>query len=233
VKETGMRPAEWTIELHCHTYVSGDSLSAPARLLEVCRRRGIDRLAITDHNAVAGARAALALDPERIIPGEEIMTTQGELLAFFVGELVPAGLPPDEALRRLRDQGAFISVSHPFDHVRKGAWNLADLERILDRVDALEVFNARVLSAEPNRLAAELAERARLPGTSGSDAHTYAEVGRAAMVLPPFSDAESLRVSLRSARILRRRSSPLVHLASRYASWRKRLGWRPPGTPKR
>jgi predicted metal-dependent phosphoesterase TrpH len=218
----------WTIELHCHTYYSEDSLNEPGRLLEVCRKRGIDRLAITDHNAVLGARAAAALDPERIISGEEIMTTRGELLAFFVGELVPAGLTPEAAIRRLRDQGAFISVSHPFDSVRKGAWNPEDLEAILDQVDALEVFNARVLSNEPNRRAEQLAQRVSLPGTSGSDAHTYAEVGRAAMQLPPFSDADSLRRALHAARILRRRSSPLVHLASRYASWRKRLGWRPP-----
>ncbi len=181
---------EWTIELHCHTYYSTDSLDTPARLLDVCRRRGLDRLAITDHNVVDGARAAAALDPERVIPGEEIMTTQGELLAFFVRELVPPHLTPEAAIQRLRDQGAFISVSHPFNSVRKGAWRLEDLERILSLVDALEVFNARTLTDEPNRQAAELAARAGLPGTSGSDAHTYAEVGRAAMRLPPFEDAE-------------------------------------------
>ncbi len=48
------------------------------------------------------------------------------------------------------------------------------------------------------------------------------------MELAPFEDADGLRQSLATARIRRRRSSPLVHLASRYAVWRKRMGWRPP-----
>jgi predicted metal-dependent phosphoesterase TrpH len=218
----------WTVELHCHTYHSTDSLVLPERLLAACRRRGLDRVAITDHNRLEGARQAAAMDPERVILGEEIMTTQGELLAFFVEDEIPSGLDPQEAIRRLRAQGAFISVSHPFDAVRHGSWDGADLRRILPLVDALEVFNARTLSDAPNRRAAALASSASLLGTSGSDAHTYAELGRAAMRLAPFEDAEGLRRSLASAQIVRRRSSPLVHLASRYAVWRKRLGWRPP-----
>lgn len=219
----------WTVELHCHTYHSADSLVLPERLLATCRLRGIDRVAITDHNQLQGALEAASIDPERVIPGEEIMTTQGELLAFYVREEIPAGLPPEEAIRRLRKQNAFISVSHPFDAARHGSWDLSDLEQIIPLVDALEVFNARTLTQGPNERAGALAEKNGLLGTSGSDAHTCAELGRAAMELPPFDDAESLRRSLAKARIIRRRSSPLVHLASRYAVWRKQLGWRPPG----
>jgi hypothetical protein len=219
----------WTIELHCHTYHSPDSLVLPRQLLATCRQRGIDRVAITDHNRLAGAREAAALHPEMVILGEEIMTTQGELLAFFVREEIPADLTPEESIRRLRQQDAFISVSHPFDAARHGSWELADLERILPLVDALEIFNARTLTNGPNQRADALARQAALLGTSGSDAHTCAELGRAAMELHPFDDAASLRLSLAKARIRRRRSSPLVHLASRYAVWRKRLGWQPPG----
>lgn len=215
-----------TVELHCHTYYSTDSLLSPARLVETCRRRGIDRVAITDHNRIAGALAAAEIDPERVIIGEEIMTTQGELLAFFLTELVPAGLSPQEAISRLRAQGAFISVSHPFDSVRKGAWAPEDLRLILPLVDALEIFNARTLSDEPNRRAGELADQAGLPGTAGSDAHTAMELGRAVMRLPAFDDVEGFRTALGRGRIIGRRSSALVHLASRYATLRKRWGWR-------
>jgi predicted metal-dependent phosphoesterase TrpH len=223
------RDAEmWMVEFHCHTFHSEDSLVLPEQLLATCLRRGIDRVAVTDHNRLAGARQAAALDPERVILGEEIMTTRGELLAFFVKEEVPAGLTPEEAIQRLRRQAAFISVSHPFDKARHGSWDARDLRRILPLVDALEVFNARTLSDGPNRLAAELAHSASLLGTSGSDAHTCGELGRAAMQLAPFEDAEGLRRSLASATFPRRRSSPLVHLASRYAVWRKRLGWKAP-----
>ena len=55
------------------------------------------------------------------------MTTKGEILAAFVTEEIPRGLSPQETIKRLRDQGAFISVSHPFDSWRNGAWKLEDL----------------------------------------------------------------------------------------------------------
>lgn len=199
----------------------------PERLLAVCRRRGITRLAVTDHNTIHGALQARALDPERVIVGEEIMTTQGELLAFFVEEQVPPGLEPLEAIRRLRGQGAFISVSHPFDALRSGAWSEDDLRVILPHVDALETHNARTWSEAPNRRAAALAAQAGLLATGGSDAHAYVEVGRTTLRLPPFDDAESLRAALTQAEIHHRRSSPLVHLYSRWATYRKALGWAP------
>ena len=108
------------VEFHCHTIASKDSLTRPRDLVDTCRRKGIDRVVVTDHNTVAGARAAHVLDPELIIVGEEIMTTRGEILAAFVSEEVPIGLSPQETIRRLKDQGAFISVSHPFDRWRAG-----------------------------------------------------------------------------------------------------------------
>ena len=217
-----MTPLEWRVELHCHTYASGDSLADPRRLLTVAKEKGIDRLAITDHNTITGAEEAAALDPERVIIGEEIMTTEGELLAYFLREPVPPGLSPEETIARLRTQGAVISVSHPFDYLRKGAWREASLKRILHLVDALEVFNARTWESGPNRRAAEWAQRAGLPGIAGSDAHAPFEVGTARTRLAPFHDAESFRLALRAARVEGRRSLPWVHLVSRYAAWVKR-----------
>ena len=219
-----MTSLEWRVELHCHTHASGDSLADPRRLLAVAKEKGIDRLAITDHNTTSGAMEAAALDPARVIIGEEIMTTEGELLAFFLRERVPPGLPPEETIARLRTQGAAIAVSHPFDYLRKGAWHEASLTRILPLVDALEVFNARTWESGPNRRAAEWARRAGLPGIAGSDAHAPFEVGTAWTRLAPFHDAESFRQALRTARVEGRRSLPWVHLVSRYAVWIKGRG---------
>jgi hypothetical protein len=209
-------------DLHCHTAHSKDCLLEPARLLEICRRRAIGRIAITDHNTIQGARAVFALDPHRVIVGEEIMTSRGELLGYFVKEEVPPGLSPEETIRILRAQGALISVSHPFDGLRAGAWAEADLEPILALVDALEVFNARVARDGANRKAAAMARRAGLAGTAGSDAHSALEVGRAGLKLPEFADAEGLRAALSKAEVVGRRSSYLVHLISRYAAARRR-----------
>jgi hypothetical protein len=213
----------WRVELHCHTHASSDSLADPRRLLAAARHKGIHRLAITDHNTISGALEAAALDPEAIIVGEEILTTKGELLAYFLREEVPQGLSPVETISRLRDQGAVIGVSHPFDYMRKGAWEAADLRAILESVDALEIFNARVWSAAANRRAAEWAGRAGLPGIAGSDAHAPFEVGAVRTLMDPFTDADTFRRALRGARVEGRRSPLWVHLVSRYASWSKAL----------
>jgi len=217
------------VELHCHTYHSEDSLMTPAQILRTCDARGIDRIAITDHNTLTGAQQAADLAPHRVIIGEEIMTTQGELLAFFVSERVPPGLTPGEAIARLRKQRAVISVSHPFDRLRKGSWQRPALLAILPEVDALEVFNARTWSAIPNRQAAQLAEKHGLLATAGSDAHAPCEIGRALLRLPDFSDADTFLQALGLAEIEARRSPPYVHFFSRYAVWRKAMGWSPPG----
>ncbi len=209
------------IELHCHTYRSVDSLMRPERLIELCRRRGIRRLAITDHNSIQGAVEAAAIDPELIIVGEEIQTTEGELLGYFMQEEIPRGLPPEEAIDRLRAQGAFISVSHPCDRYRNGAWDRQALDRILPLVDALEVFNARTITAADNQAAEEIAAGAGLLATAGSDAHAYVEVGRSGMLAPLFGDAAGMREALAQAQIVRRLSSFWVHFLSTYARWRK------------
>ncbi len=214
----------WRTDFHTHTIYSPDSLTQPEKLVATARRRGIDRLIVTDHNRIEGALRCKELDPERVIVGEEIMTTQGELLAAFVREEVPAGLPPLEAIARLRAQNAFISVSHPFDRHRKGHWKDADLLAILPHVDAIETFNARCMFPWHNWRAADFAQAHGIPGTCGSDAHAAFEVGRGTLLLPPFEDATSLKEALKQAvtppLIL---STPLVHFTSRWAVWMKQL----------
>lgn len=211
------------LEFHCHTRFSRDSLTEIDPLLAACRKKGIHRLAITDHNTIAGALTAKKLDPERVLVGEEVLTTEGELLAVYLQEEVPPGLTPEETITILRSQGAFISVSHPFDWSRKGSWRPESLARIAPLVDAIEIFNSRCLSPTANQKALAFAENHRLPGTVGSDAHTLFEVGRAVMELPEFHDAGSLKGSLAQARFVTRMSSPLVHVSSRYAAWVKRV----------
>jgi predicted metal-dependent phosphoesterase TrpH len=210
-------------ELHAHTHASGDCLARPRDLVRVARARGLDRLALTDHNTIRGARAAYALDPALIIIGEEIMTTQGELLAYFVQDEVPPGLTPLETIIRLRAQGAAISVSHPFDRHRQGAWREADLAAILPHVDAIEVFNARCIHAADNARALAFAREHGTLGTVGSDAHSLMELGRAVLDAPPAATGAELAAGWRAARAVTRLSSPAIHLTSRWAATWKRL----------
>ena len=210
------------LEYHSHTNASKDSLTEPADLIRAARRRGLDRVVVTDHNSIAGAKAAQALDPELIIVGEEIMTTKGEILAAFVREEIPAGLTPLETIRILKEQGAFISVSHPFDEWRKGGWKEADLLEIIPFVDAIEVFNSRCMDPNFNHRARAFAEKHHLAGTVGSDAHGVIELGRSVVMLDPFTGPDGMRNVIRNAKYKTKLSPWWVHFISRYASMKKK-----------
>jgi predicted metal-dependent phosphoesterase TrpH len=210
-------------EFHCHTLYSKDSLTSPRALVEACGRKGIDRVVVTDHNTIKGARAAQLFDPERVIVGEEIMTTMGEILTAFVLEEVPPMLSPQVTIKLLRDQGAFISVSHPFDAWRKGGWKEPDLLEIIPSVDAIEVYNSRCMLPSFNTLAKRFAIRHDLAGTVGSDAHIPFELGRSVLLLDPFKDPDELRKVIRSGVAQTHWSPPWFHLTSRYATLRKKI----------
>lgn len=219
----------WRIDLHTHTYVSADSLTDPADLIAAARRAGLDRVAVTDHNTIEGALEARRLAPDLVIVGEEIATaTGGELIAYYVREVVPARLSVEEALGRLREQGAVISVSHPMDRLRGSALGEELTLRLIRQLDALEVFNARCLLSGDNRRAAEMARLHGKAVTAGSDAHTPQEIGAGYLWLPPFEDnpASFLR-SLHSAQAAGRLTGPAPHFASSFAKLRKRFLARP------
>lgn len=217
----------WRVDLHNHTLWSRDCLVRFETILDLCARRQIDRIAITDHNTVEGALRMQEMAPQLVITGEEIMTTEGELLAYYVRETVPAGLTPEETIERLRDQGAVISVSHPFDRLRKGAWQEDSLLRIVDQVDAIEVFNARCLFTEDNQKAKAFAAKYGKLGTAGSDSHTRVEYGTGLALLPPFENTPAgLLQALQAARYDERLSEWWVHTGSTMAKWQRKIGLR-------
>jgi predicted metal-dependent phosphoesterase TrpH len=214
----------WTVELHTHTVYSKDCLTKLDRIQAICQQRGIDKLAITDHNTAKAALELARLYPMLIIPGEEIMTTQGEILAWYIREEIPHKLTPHETIARLKAQGAVIGVSHPFDRYRKGAWKEEELLQIVEDVDAIEVYNARCLHEEDNAKALAFAQKHGKLMTAGSDAHILREYGQAVVKVPPFANnAQGLRQALQSAQRDTRLSPFWVHFGSTYAKWIKRV----------
>lgn len=210
------------VDFHCHTHYSPDSIAQIPALLRSAHAHGLDRLVITDHNCLQGAREAFAREPEFIIIGEEIKTTYGELLVSFVQEEIPANLNPFKVIELLRAQGAFISVSHPFDEFRSG-WPLEMLKEIAPLVDAFETFNARVLNQRMNDEALQFATQYDLPGTAGSDAHDPYEVGRVSLDLPAFTTAAELRSVIRAGKAVGMISPAWVHGFSVIAKTVKRF----------
>jgi predicted metal-dependent phosphoesterase TrpH len=156
--------------------------------------------------------------------GEEIKTTKGEIIAYYVREEVPPGLSPEETIDRLAAQGAVISIPHPLDSLRGSAMGLESVLSIVDRVDALEVRNARCVRKKDNVAAAQLAAQRGMLATAGSDAHLLAEVGACYMEMPPFEDnALSFLAALRSAVPAGVESPFWPHFGSTYAKWYKRF----------
>jgi len=212
-----------TLEMHLHSTGSKDSLMQPGKIIEVANRKNIDKLFVTDHNETGVAKRMQGEYPSRVMVGEEIFTTRGELLAYFITKKVPKGLEPADAIRLLKSQNAFISVPHPYDRQRSG-WEERDLLEILPDVDALEIFNSRCLHNRMNLSAATLAKEKHLLSTVGSDAHIYFEIGTSLVHLLDFKDADGLRKSLESATFETRLSPVWVHFGSRWAANAKRFG---------
>jgi len=216
-------------DLHTHTVHSRDSLTTLSDFLAACLRKGLDRVAVTDHNAISGALQLHEMDPKRIIVGEEIRTTHGELIAYFLSELVPAGLAPQEAIAAVRAQGGIVGVSHPLDSFRREAMGRAALLPLLDQLDFVEGFNARCLLPGDNRAAQALARERGLATTAGSDAHCVWELGRGVTVMPAFDSPSSFLTSLRAARIGGRMTPFWIHLVSSYAKVARRVKGASPG----
>ncbi len=188
------------VEFHCHTVCSLDSSNRIAELLETARQRGIDKLCITDHNTIMCALKAREMAPELVVVGEEVLTDRGEIIGYFLEEEIPKNIPYMRTVELMKQQGAFISIPHPFDIHRHG-WRMQELLELLPHVDALEVFNARCLRSRLNDRALAFAQVQNMPMLAGSDAHSLVELGLATVELPDFNSAEELREALQSAKI--------------------------------
>lgn len=210
-------------DFHCHSIYSSDSLSEIRALIHRAKDSGLGKLILTDHNTIRGALIAKEIDPEYVIVGEEILTSDGgEILAVFVSEEVPEGLSAMETIERLQKQGAFITLSHPFDWFRV-KWKPDMLEQLVPFLDAVEVFNGRVFSNQFNLKAQAFAEKHGLGQIVGSDAHSLSEIGETYLILPEFSDAQSLRRALPDAIPQKYVFPAWIHLLSTYASLKKKL----------
>jgi predicted metal-dependent phosphoesterase TrpH len=214
------------IDLHTHTHYSPDALTSPERFVAACRRRGLDCIAVTDHNTIRGALAVKEIAPFRVIVGAEIRTAEGEIIGLFLSEDVPPGLGAEETIERIRAQGGLVSLPHPTDRFRGGV-GAERLERLAPLVDIVEVMNARTTVKRDNDEAARLAGEHGLVGVAVSDAHSPWELGQAYVEAPPFEGPREFLEALRWGTLAGRPSTPLVHLLSRYAVLRRKLGWRP------
>nr|WP_282594112.1 PHP domain-containing protein [Halorientalis brevis] len=167
--------------MHCHSSLSYDGRDPVDLLLGQAEAVGLDAIAVTDHDEIDASLEAAERAPEYgliAIPGLEVSTAAGHVLALGVTEAVPSGLSFGETLGRVRDLGGIAVVPHPFQESRSGV--LAHISRDdLTAADAIEVYNSRLLTGRANRQAERFAKLREMPMTAGSDAHISEMVGQA------------------------------------------------------
>jgi len=201
--------------MHVHTSCSSDSLIPFDDLLDTCDYNGINCVAVTDHNTIKCAIKLYEIAPSRIIIGEEIRTTMGEIIGLFIKEYIPPGLSPDKTVDRIKEQGGLVYVPHPFDRLRGSVIKRQALEQILPKVDIIEAYNSRNAFSRSNNKAANLiSERVILAGV-GSDAHSRFEVGMAYVLMEPFTCAEDFLSSLAKAEYHTRKTPVMFNLAKK------------------
>lgn len=159
------------LDLHVHTRYSPDSLSSPEALLQEAKRKGLNGIAVTDHETIRGGLEVRDRNRDadfHVIVGSEIKTEAGDVIGLFLEREIRTRRALD-VIQEIHEQGGLALLPHPF----RGR---PPREDVVEAVDFLEVFNAR-LQPERNLQAQELAVRLGKPSVCGSDAHFSSDVG--------------------------------------------------------
>lgn len=172
------------VELHCHTRYSDDSILSLRLLYRKCKKENIKYIAITDHNSIKGAKLFSKYCADHggdvnVIIGEEIMTSEGEIIGLFLKEKIEPGLSVEKTIYQIKCQNGVVYVPHPYDEKRyRTVLNENAIERNKSQIDCIECHNGRNISEQYSIKQNEIADKYHLNKVIGSDAHTLLEIGR-------------------------------------------------------
>lgn len=205
------------IDMHVHTHYSMCGLMSEKAIISACKKKGLNGVAITDHNTIKGALALKKIAPPDflVIIGEEILTREGEIMGYFIEEQIPSQLSPEETIERIKAQKGLVGIPHPFGSFRRSRMRKDVLERIVNAVDIIEVFNSRNIHTKDNQKALILSQKNGLASLVGSDAHLSHEIGKAYVKIDNFDNPQQFLQNLRSARLITNRSGLWVHLVTK------------------
>ena len=207
------------VDLHMHTDHSGDCATPVEVLLNTARDQRLGAIAVTDHNEISGALEAREKAERfgvKVIVGEEVKTaSQGEVIGLFLEEKIPRGLSLEETIAEIRRQGGLVYVPHPFDRMH-AVPDYEHLLKIIDDVDAIEVYNPRVAIGSFNEEAARFAAKYRIVAGAGSDSHVAQGLGSVRIRMRDFDGPQEFLESLREADIITKPSSLLYVQALKF-----------------
>ncbi len=160
-------------DLHVHTTYSSDSLITPKDLVYYAKKCGLNAVAVTDHNELDGAYKIAKETDFLIIPGMEVSSSDGHIVALNVSELIPRGLNARETVLRIHKAGGIAIACHPYVYFKgclKG--------NVCETFDAIEIINARAFPFKRSvKKATETANRLNLSRVAGTDAHYGPQIG--------------------------------------------------------
>lgn len=213
------------VDFHVHSIYSPDSIITFEMLVEYCRRNSVDAVAIMDHDVIEGAlefsRAAGEMLragewAPRVLVGEEIRSSKGEICGLFLNRWIRPGLSPEATMDRIRAQGGLVYVPHPFDLLKFKRLNSSELVDLADRIDILEAFNGKPRFPAANLLARHFLQKHPFPVAAGSDSHEPTRIGAAGVEIEDFDGPSDLLEKLSRARITGRRYSPVSSAITRF-----------------
>jgi predicted metal-dependent phosphoesterase TrpH len=204
------------MDLHCHTWYSHDSILKPNDLVEACLRKGINCIAVTDHNEVDGAKAVARIAPFKVIIGEEIRTRDGEISGLFLKERIPPHLSAVDTVREIKRQKGMVYVPHPFAAGVTMRLHQGVLEALADadKVDIVEGWNSRGLLRSDDLRAQAWALAHGIPFAAGSDSHTRFEIGSCYVELDDFKTPKQMVKNLKRGILTGRKTNLLYPAAS-------------------
>lgn len=169
-------------DLHMHTHYSRCSSLKPLTLLKLAKKHRLDGIAVTDHHEIKGALEVKKLNKDRnfeVIIGEEVSTNYGDVLVYYLNKKIDK-IDFYDVIDEARKQNALIAIAHPFRATLVNDYRFKlPLEKVRNKIDAIECFNARMMFPWNNKKASEIAESLGIAKTAGSDSHFFFEIGTA------------------------------------------------------
>lgn len=199
-----------TVALHVHTLFSPCAETKIEDIPAYCREKGIDVIGVTDHDTITGAVELKAnADGLRVIVGEEVLTSEGEIVGLFLKEEIRPGMSALETCEQIKAQGGLVYIPHPFDPLKIRRLQRKALMRVLDYVDIIEVFNAKLNLPVFNTVAARFAFDHGKAGAAGSDAHYLQAIDVCTNSMEDFSTPEEFLAAMHFARLTTHRAYPM------------------------
>jgi predicted metal-dependent phosphoesterase TrpH len=193
------------LDLHSHSEASLDGGITPEQYAEILQNEILDVIAITDHNRIDFAKGMQkALGRERIIIGEEIATTDGEIIGLYLSTKIEPGMSAIETIDAIHAQNGLVYIPHPFEKHRS-AIQLDKLNEITEMVDIIESYNGRALSNKHSVTANTWAVKNKIQSVASSDAHGLAGIGFTYTTIQNLPTKETLVLELQNANIAHNR----------------------------